>query len=202
MNRKNLRPLLAAFGAVAVAVAALLLVGEAGSTPAPPSSDTPLGGVLSDADRHDLAAIPLQRGADQAPVDPSVDFTDPEAVARAYLSAARSVSPADLGRTHLRAAGYAAPGSPAATVGVVVIDAPPAGSVRTATVTALELIAADQGNNRRGYEAEIGTATGPPGGPVTVELVRGHIVLAHQSDGRWLVAADSPTDPDLSAGED
>lgn len=201
MNRTLLRPLLAATGAVAVAVIAFLIVG-AGFAQSPPSGDNPRGGVLSEADRRDLAAVPLERGADPAPIDPSVDLTDPEAVARAYLTAAHSVSPADVGRTHLRAAGYAAPGSPAATVGVVVIDPPPAGSVRTATVTALELIAADHEDDRRGYEAEIGTATGPPGGPVTVDLVRAHVVLARQPEGRWLVVADFPPNPDLPAGED
>lgn len=199
MSRSHLRPLLAAGSAVVVAVLALLLVGAAGVLHAPPSGDPPIGGALSDQDRADVAAVPVVRGAAPAPVDSTVDLFDPEAVARAYLSAARSVGPDDAGRTQLRAAGYAVPGSPAAAVGVIVLDPPPTGSLRTATVTALDLVAADAGGDRRGYRAEVGTATGPPGGAMTVDLVTSQIVLAHQTDGRWLVTADTP---ELPAGED
>jgi hypothetical protein len=201
VNRSIRIPLLAALAVTAVAVVAVLLIG-AGVSEAPPSGDPPLGGVISEEDRVALDAVPVERGAPAAPADPSVDLTDPEAVARAYLAAAHSVTPEDAGHTHLRGAAYAVPGSPPATVGVVVLDPPPAGSARTATVTALELAAVDHGNNRRGYRAEVGTATGPPGGPLTVGVVERYVVLAHQPDGRWLVAADSPATPDLPAGED
>lgn len=199
MNRPSLRPLLAAGAAVVVAVLALLLAGAAGALHAPSSADPPIGGSLSDEDRAALGAVPVRRGAPASPVDPAVDVTDPQAVARAYLAAAHSVVPDDAGRTQLRAAGYAAPGSPAAAVGVIVLDPPPADSMRTATVTALELVAADARGTRRGYRAEVGTATGPPGGALTVDLVTSQIVLARQTDGRWLVTADTP---DLPYGED
>lgn len=199
MSRTSVRPVLAAGAAVAVTVLVLLLVGAAGTLNTPPSSDPPIGSALSSEDRAALAAVPVERGAPPAPVDPGVDLTDPEAVARAYLAAAHSVEPDDAGRTQLRAAGYAVPGSSAAAVGVVVLDPPPAGSLRTATVTALELAAADASGSRRGYRAEVGTATGPPGGALTVDLVTSRIVLARQADGRWLVAAETP---DLPTGED
>lgn len=201
-SRSRARPLLASGGAVAITVVALLLAGWAGSRHTPPSGDPPIGAVLSERDRADLVAVPVERGDAPAPVDPAVDLTDPEAVTRAYLAAAHSVSPDDTGRTHLRAAGYAVPGSATASVGVIVLDPPPAGSLRTASVTALELVAADRGDRRRGYRADVGTATGPPGGPFTVGVVGTHIVLARQPDGRWLVAAESPVSPDLPAGED
>lgn len=198
-RRRWPRPLLAAGGAVAAPVVALLLVGGVLS---PPPEDTPIGVVLTDDDRRALSAVPVERGADGSPVDPGVDLTDPEAVARAYLAAAHSASPDDGGRTHLRAAGYAAPGSPPASVGVLVLDAPPPGTVRTATVTGLELVAADRRGERRGYRAEIGTATGVPGMAAEVDLVDGHVVLSRQPDGRWLVTADPPATPDLPAGDD
>lgn len=190
-----LHPLVTACGAVAVAVLVLLFVGGAGVQQPPP------GVVLDDEDRRALATISIERGAEAPPVDPTVDPADPEAVARAYLAVAHSVTSDDTGRTHLRAAGYAVPGSPAWSVGVIVVDPPPPGTIRTATVTALELVAVDPANSRRGYRAEIGTATGMPGGPVTVAAVDAFIVLARQSDGRWLVAADPTTIPDLPAGE-
>jgi hypothetical protein len=193
------RPLAAAGGAVLVVAAALMIAGGAGA--APPPGEPPIGGAISEQDRKVLATVPVERGAPPAPVDPSVDLTDPEAVARAYLSAARSVRPDDSGHTHLRAAGYAMPGSAAASVGVIVIDPPPAGSVRTATVTGLTLIAANGDDSRRGYRAEIGTATGPPGGPVAVDMSTTYVVLARQPDRRWLVTAESEETPDLPTGE-
>ncbi|GAA1245645.1 hypothetical protein GCM10009609_06280 [Pseudonocardia aurantiaca] len=192
-------PLLAALAVTAVAAAAFLLT--AGTTEVPPSGDPPIGGAISEEDRGALDAPPVERGAPAPPADPGVDLTNPEAVAKAYLVAAHSLTPDDAGHTHLRGAAYAVPGSPPATVGVVVVDPPPPGAARTASVTALELAAADSGNTRRGYRAEVGTATGPPGGLLTVALVERYVVLAHQPDGRWLVAGDSPATPDLPAGE-
>lgn len=195
MSRSRVRPLLAAGAAAAVAVLVLVLAGAAGALLKPPSG----GGVLSDQDRAAVGAAPIDRGAPPAPVDPFVDLTDPEAVARAYLAAAHTIRPGDARRTQLRAAGYAVPGSPAASVGVIVLDPPPEGSQRTATVTALQLAAAEAGGDRRGYRAEVGSASGPPGGDQAVDLVSSWIVLARQPDGRWLVAADTP---DLPSGED
>jgi hypothetical protein len=202
VNRSARVPLLAALSAAAVAVIAVVLVGGAAADVAPPSGDPPLGAAVSEEDRIAVDAAPVQRGDPAPPVDPTIDLTDSEAVARAYLAEAHSISPDDAGRTHLRGAAYAVPGSPPAEVGVIVVDPPPTGSLRTATVTALELAAADHGNRRRGYRAEVGTATGPPGGLLAVDLVARYVVLARQPDGRWLVAADSPASLDLPAGED
>jgi hypothetical protein len=164
----------------------------------------PLGAVLDDADRRVLDAAPVRRGAGAVPADPSVDLTDPVAVAHAYLVAARAAGADDGGHTHLRAARYAAPGSPPAAVGVVVLDAPAPGQVRTADVTVLELVAADEADLRRGYRATVTTATGPPGRPAPSVVSTAYVVLARQPDGRWLVAADTPDLPEdaLSGGDD
>jgi hypothetical protein len=159
----------------------------------------PLGAVLDDADRRALDALPVRRGAAAVPADPAVDLADPTAVARAYLAAARSAGPDDGGRTQRRAAGYAEPGSPPAAVGVVVLDAPPPGQVRTAAVAALDLVAADEADLRRAYRATVTTATGPPGGAPVTAGTTAYVVLARQPDGRWLVAADTP---DLPEGDD
>jgi hypothetical protein len=195
-------PVLAAAAAIAVCAAALLLTG-AGHTPPSGGEPLPPGAVTLDAaDRRAVAAEPVLRGADAPAADPGVTFTDPEAVARAYLQAAHSVEPADGGRTHLRAAPYAVPGTAAATVGVLVVDAPQAGSVRRATVRSLELVAADRGDRRRGYLAAIETRTTSPGATAADRVLTGHVVVARQPDGRWLVAAETPENPDLPVGED
>jgi hypothetical protein len=180
--------------AAALAVDALRAPARDVDRPGPPSR-----AVLDVTDRRALNAVAMRRGPAAAPADPAVDLTDPDAVARAYLATARSSEPADRGRTRLRAAGYAEPGSPPAAVGVVVLDTPPAGQVRTAVVTALDVVGADEAGRRRAYRATVATATGPPGGSATAATTTAHLVLSHQPDGRWLVAADTP---DQTEGDD
>ncbi len=192
-------PLLAAAAVVAVLVGVLALTG--GALPVPPSGDG-AGPVVDADDRAALDAAPVFRGADAPPADAGVTLTDPDAVVRAYLAAALSVTADDAGRTHLRAAPYAVPGSGPATVGVLVLDAPPPGEARTATVRDLQLVAADRGDRRRGYRAAIEIRTGPAAGPLGTTTGTRSVVVARQPDGRWLVAADGPENPDLVAGED
>jgi hypothetical protein len=196
MSRLRL-PLLAVVAVLAVLVGSLLLT--SGVTPVPPGGGAP---VLDADDRAALDHAPVRRGADAPAPDPGVTPTDPEAVVRAYLTAALSVTDADAGATHLRAAPYAAPGSAPATVGVLVLDAPGPGEVRTASVRTLDLVAADRGDRRRGYRAHVETRTGPPGGPVVTATTTAAVVVARQPDGRWLVAVDGPENPDLAIGED
>ena len=192
-RRRAAVPVLAAALAVAAVAVALLLVGspDRGSGPA-------LGAALDAADRTALGATPPRRGAAAPPADPAVDLTDPAAVARAYLTAARSTVADDAGATHRRAAAYAVPGSPPAAVGIVVLDPPPAGQVRRAAVTALDLVTTDEPDLRRGYRAAVVTATGPPGGETADAPSTAYVVLARQPDGRWLVAQDTP---DPAAGD-
>jgi hypothetical protein len=177
--------------AVLAPLAVTLLTGRDDAGP-------PLGAVLDGPDRRALDAVPLRRGTAPPPVDPAVDLADPEAVARAYLVGARGARSDDGGRTRLQAAGYAAPGSPPAAVGVLVLDPPPPGQVRTAAVTALDLVAEDDADLRRGYRATVTTATGPPdstpAGPPVVSTA--YLVLDRQADGHWLVTADTPDVPD------
>ena len=185
-------PALLAVGAVLLVAAAAVL---AASWLRPPDDGRgpPLGAVLDEADRRAVGAVPVRRGAPPLPVDPSVDPTDPVAVARAYLVAARTADPADAGRTQLRAAAYALPGSPPAAVGVLVLDAPSPGQVRTAAVTALDLAAADDADLRRGYHATVTTTTAPHGART---VAAAYVVLARQPDGRWLITADTPDPPE------
>jgi hypothetical protein len=184
---------------LAAAAAVLLVVGVVGAVAARPHPGDLAGPVLSDYDRRALAADPARRGADPVPTDPAVAPTDPAAVARAYLVAAHSLVPADAGRTQRRATGYALPGSPAA-VGVVVLDPPPPGAVRTAVVTGLDLAGATA--ERRGYRAALRTETARPGGPVTVTHQQTLVVLARSPDGRWRVVAETLGDHGIPIGED
>lgn len=196
MSRLRL-PLLSAAAVVLVTAGALLLAGG-GSVP-PSGGEPTLGPVVDREDRAALDAAPVLRGADAPAPDPGVTLTDPEATVRAYLQAAHGVSADDGGRTHLRAAPYAVPGTAAATVGVLVLDPPPPGSERTASVRSLELVAADRGDRRRGYLAAVETRTVPDGDRT---VFTSSVVVARQPDGRWLVAAETPENPDLPAGED
>lgn len=190
-------PLLSAAAVVLVAAGALLLTGGGSE---PPSGGEPiLGPVLDDEDRAALDTAPVFRGADAPAPDAGVTLTDPEAAVRAYLQAAHGVTAEDGGRTHLRAAPYAVPGTAPATVGVLVMDPPPPGGERTASVRSLELVAADRGDRRRGYLAAVEIRTAPGG---DTAVFTSSVVVARQPDGRWLVAAETPENPDLPAGED
>ena len=178
----------AAVAVLIVAAAALAVLGLVVRRDEP---GPPLGAVLDGDDRRALGAVPLRRGADPPQADPAVDLADPAAVARAYLAVARSSTAADHGRTRREASPYAEPGSTAA-VGLVVLDPPEPGQVRTATVTALDLVAAADDDHRRGFRATVATSTGPPGGVDTTAVTTEYVVLARQPDGRWLVVADAP----------
>ncbi len=202
MTSMSRLPVLAAAAVVAVCAGVLLLTGTGSVVPPSGGDPLPPEAVTLDADdRRALDAEPVLRGAEAPAAAPGVTFTDPEAVARAYLQAAHSVEPADGGRTHLRAAPYAVPGTAPSTVGVLVLDPPPAGTTRAATVRSLELIAADRGDRRRGYLAAIETRTGATGATPVDRVVTSNVVVARRPDGRWLVAAETPENPDLAAGE-
>jgi hypothetical protein len=192
VNRNSTPFVVAGLVVAAVALGATVLDG-----PAAAGDPAPMGSTLSAQDRRVLDAPAVVRGLDAPPADPAVDLGDPEAVARAYLVAARTLTSHDAGRTHLRAAAYAVPGSPPGTVGVLVLDPPAPGEVRQAAVGGLELVAADPGDRRRAYLATVTTSTGTPGEPVRTAVRTEHVVLAFQPDGRWLVAADSAENPDL-----
>ena len=79
---------------------------------------------------------------------------------------------------------------------MVVLDPPPPGQVRTAAVTALDLVTAAEDDRRRGYRATVATSTGPGDAPPSRTA---YVVLARQPDGRWLVVVDAP---DLLEGDD
>lgn len=192
-------PLLTAVAVLLVVAGVAILAGGAGAEP-PAGGEA--GPVVDADDRAALDTAPVLRGAEPPPADPGVTLTDPEAVVRAYLAAALSLTAEDAGRTQRRAVPYAEPGSPPATAGVLVLDAPPPGEVRTGTVRDLALVAVDRGDRRRGYRAAVETRTGPPAGPVATAALTRSVVVARQPDGRWLVVAEGPENPDLAAGED
>jgi hypothetical protein len=195
------RPFLVLAAALAAAIAVLIATAAAlhvlGRDPGPPGP--PFGAVLDAGERRQLAAVRVLRGVPARPADPSVDLTDSVAVARAYLALARADEPGDRGRTRLRAAGYALPGSPPAAVGVLVLDAPE--QARTAEIRGLELVAADPADTRRGYRADVArTIAGTPGtAGATTTIAIAYVVLARQPDGRWLVTADTSHVPDGDA---
>ncbi|HEY2206752.1 MAG TPA: hypothetical protein VGH99_19995 [Pseudonocardia sp.] len=163
---------------------------------------TPDRGTLGPADRDALAAAPVDRGAAPAGPDPRVDFTDPAAVAAAYVAAGYGARDTDAGRTNRRAVPYAAPSTPPGTVGVLALTAPPPGHRRTAVVT--EVTEGTEGSGgpaggQRGYrvgyrlvdDLAAQRAADLPAG----ERQERHLELLRQFDGRWLVAGDTADGP-------
>ena len=125
-------------------------------------------------------------GCGPLPADPAIDLTDPEAVAQAYLVAAGSVVAADAGRTTCAAA-YAAPGSPPATVGTVLLDPPPARSGAHRRRHGARAGSRRRSTLRRGYLASISTCNGA----LTVIDIAGLRRACATADGP--LAGSSPT---------
>lgn len=168
----------------------------------PSSAWTPDQGTLSPADRDALAAAPVNPGPVPAGPDPSVDLTDPRAVATAYVTAAYSARDTDAGLTNRAATPYAAPGTPPNTVGVLVLSPPPPGHSRTATVTDVTQCAGEPTGTRRAYlvgyrTAERPTADASAASASAARQIR-YLLLVRQFDGRWLVAGDTS---DAQVGE-
>ncbi|HTK62694.1 MAG TPA: hypothetical protein VL595_09960 [Pseudonocardia sp.] len=153
------------------------------------SDDDTGGGTLSSADRQALDAPPVERGADATGPDPSVDLRDPEAVASAYVAAAYSLRDSDAGHTNRRAVPYAAPATAPATVGTLVVSAPPSGTHTVATVTGVEQVSGEETDTRRGYVVRYRSELDPPGRATPATGTR-YLLLVRQIDGRWLVAGD------------
>ena len=183
--RTSLKPLFTAVIVLLVLAGALYLVAGRGS-----GVDDTGGGTLSGADRDALAAPPVERGADAPGPDPSVDLTDPAAVARAYVTAGYSLRDTDVDHTNRRAVPYAAPATPPSTVGVLVVAPPPPGRRATAIVTDVEQVNGEETDTRRGYVVGYRTDLDPPGRPDPQRRTR-YLLLVRQIDGHWLVAGDS-----------
>lgn len=178
--RTSRNPLVTALVVLLVLAGAVWLAAGRGS-----GEDDTGGGTLSSADRAALDAVPVARGADTGGPDPSVDLTDPAAVARAYVTAGYSLRDTDAGHTNRRAVPYAAPGTPPSSVGVLVVAAPPPGRRGTATVTDVEQVNGEETDTRRGYIVGYRTDLDP------LRRTR-YLLMVRQIDGEWLVAGDSP----------
>jgi hypothetical protein len=163
------------------------------------SAWTPDQGTLSPADRDALSPAPVDPGVPPAGPDPSVDFTDPAAVARAYVVAAYSWRDTDAGHTNRRATPYAAPSTPPGTVGVLVLTPPAAGHTGTASVTDVNQVSGEPTDTRRGYIVGFRTTDRSPSATTATSCrqIR-YLLLVRQFDGRWLVAGDTA---DTQAGE-
>jgi len=156
------------------------------------------GAVLSPADRDALAPAPVGQGAEPAGPDPSVDLTDPRAVATAYVVAAYSLRDGDAGRTNRRATPYAAPNTPPNTVGVLVLAPPPAGQDAVAQVTDVTQVSGEPTDTRRGYLVGYRTSARPDAARAPGDRTTRYLLLVRQFDGRWLVAGDTA---DAQVGE-
>lgn len=182
-------PLVLGLAATALAAGGWLLLGGPGRGTAP-EADDPTGSVLSPADRDALAAPPVDPGAAPGRPDPSVDFADPVAVARAYVVAGYSLTGSDAGHTNRRATPYAAPSTPPGTVGVLVLMPPPPGHRAVAAVTDVTQVSGEPADARRGYLVGYRVTNDGAAASPGARRTR-YLVLARQFDGHWLVADDT-----------
>lgn len=179
-------PLLSAADRAALAVPA-----PGGPVPAPSGS-----GATGHADAPGAAQSAGAVGMGPGPPGIAVDPRDPAAVATAYVTLAHSAVAEDAGRPNRRATQWAEPGSVPDRVGVVVLDPPPPGAIRSAHVVSLELVAADPDDNRRLYVADVVETTAGLGTAAGRETTgRDDLLLVRQPDGRWLVRSATPAAP-------
>jgi hypothetical protein len=160
-----------------------------------PTTTTPVTEAVPRADEEappDLA--PPSQPVDTAP-PPVAPITDPEQAAIAYLVAAETVSSDDAGRRHRRAEPYVAEENPSSASGVLVTDAPPAGSSRTIEVVSVSEWA--RNDARIAYEITYQPYLSPSipasddrtaEGPARVT----YVVVAREPEGHWLVTLHSP----------
>lgn len=130
---------------------------------------------------------PPRDDSEAAPPD-GLDWTDPEAVIRAYVAARYAVTAADGDRRHVRHAPYLHPDAEAERLGHRPVDVPATGQ-RTVAVESVDL---QSRVGHRGVWRVRWTAHDPDGS--ARQRQRDLVVQRH--DGRWLVRHDtSELDP-------
>lgn len=135
----------------------------------------------------DYRPPPPRDTSEAAPPD-GLDWTDAEAVVRAYVAARYAVGPSDGDRRHVRHAPYLHPQAEAERLGHRPVDVPAMGQ-RTVDVESVEL---QSRVGHRGVWRVRWTARDPDGS--TRERQRDLVVQRH--DGRWLIRHDtSELDP-------
>ncbi|WP_090063773.1 hypothetical protein [Lentzea flaviverrucosa] len=105
------------------------------------------------------------------------NFADPRSVAKAYIEAAHSAEPAEIGRANRRVLPYLAPENPDNPRGSLVVDA-----TGKAVVISVEVAV---GNEEQ--SAATTKATWRSGDGQSRETF---VTLRRQADGRWLVTAE------------
>ncbi|WP_116049696.1 hypothetical protein [Amycolatopsis palatopharyngis] len=154
------------------------------SSPAIEPTARPIGPQARDA-ASDQQQLP---GTPDTSFSPDVDFRQPQAVARAYLVAAHTVTAADRGKSNRRVLPYLAPDNPANPRGLVVAETPTVGRF-TVTVDQLTVVGSNESGRRIAYEARWSIAADESSEPGRQRST--FVVLARQPDGRWLVTQET-----------
>jgi hypothetical protein len=123
-------------------------------------------------------------------------ITDPADAAKTYVIAAESVTANDTGRRHHRANSYMAPTNPAAAIGLLVAEPPPAGHARVIEVLDVAEQARHDDLGRIAYQVTYQRYLSPtipataalPDGPPRVTFV----VVELQAAEEWLVLSQTP----------
>ncbi|SMD25536.1 hypothetical protein [Lentzea albidocapillata] len=141
------------------------------STAPPSQAEEPVGPAVRSA-VGDTPQAPLS-GAPSA----GANFADPRSVAKAYVEAAHSVEPDEIGRTNRRVLPYLAPENPDNPRGSLVVEA-----TGKAVVISVEVAVGNEEQSAATTKATWRTGDG--------QLRETFVTLRRQADGRWLVTAE------------
>lgn len=151
---------------------ALVATSAPPSSQAPPTTEEPVGpaarSAIGEAPPAPLSGTPSAAGT---------NFADPRSVARAYIEAAHSAEPDEIGRANRRVLPYLAPENPDNPRGSLVVEA-----TGKAVVISVEVAAGNEEQSAATTKATWRSGDG--------RLRETFVTLRRQPDGRWLVVAE------------
>jgi hypothetical protein len=139
----------------------------------PPTTEEPVG----PAARSAIGETPPARLSGTPSAAAGTNFADPRSVAKAYVEAAHSAGPDEIGRVNRRVLPYLAPENPDNPRGSLVVEA-----TGEAVVISVETVAGNEEQSAATTEATWRSGDG--------RLRETFVTLRRQPDGRWLVAAE------------
>lgn len=143
------------------------------SSQAPPTTEEPVG----PAARSAIGETPPAPLSGTPSAAAGTNFADPRSVARAYIEAAHSAEPDEIGRTNRRVLPYVAPENPDNPRGSLVVEA-----TGKAVVISVEVAVGNEEQSAATTKATWRSGDG--------QLRETFVTLRRQADGRWLVMAE------------
>ena len=151
--------------------------GPVATSASPLPSQSPTEEPVGPAARSAIGDTPQAPLSGTPSAAAGTNFADPRSVAKAYVEAAHSAEPNEIGRANRRVVPYLAPDNPDNPRGSLVVDA-----TGKAVVISVETAVGNEEQSAATTKATWRSGAG--------ELRETFVVLRRQQDGRWLVMAE------------